>query len=289
VYLASNPNTEAEKSVSETLGIMVEPIKNWYSTLDLYQIKIKNKIVPGSPNANTLTYGLPENQSCFNGTGNTPCGPGQGYNLFTPWFASASYSNIQSSTTSGIELNTSYRFDLGSYGNLQTTFDMTHIMSYVESIDGVDYQLAGSHGPTATNADTAQPKNKIHAAISYVHNDWSVTTSFNWVDGYSLLDPTPQGNSITSCAKAGMYSGWFPNGNIPSNYCQVSSFLDTDVTVLYKASDKLNLHMGITNIFNRQPPVDFASYVGKGLPYNPSLHAAGVMGRFINLGLTYHF
>ena len=92
-----------------------------------------------------------------------------------------------------------------------------------------------------------------------------------------------------TCADGGSYGGWFPNGNIPNNFCKVPSFLDTDLTVYYKFSKQLDVHFSMSNVFNRKPPVDLATYGGMGLPYNPSLHEAGVTGRFLNAGLTYSF
>jgi len=111
----------------------------------------------------------------------------------------------------------------------------------------------------------------------------------NWVGSYDLTDPTPAGNNVDNCVEGGSFGGWFPNNNIPSNYCKVASFLDTDITVYYQVSKKLTLHANVSNVFNRQPPVDLATYGGMGIPFNPSLHEAGVIGRFINAGLDYSF
>lgn len=292
---ASNPALQPEKSKTGTLGVILEPVKGWGTTFDLYKIEINNQIVPGDISA-LPTYGPAQQQICTGptGTGEVPCGPGTGYtglNTGTPGLYNEPYVNANSTQTSGLELSTSYRFKLGDYGNWTPKLDWSHVMSYVQTIDGVEYQLAGTHGPSSVNADSGNPKDRIQASLTFDQGPWTVTTAFNWVGGYGLTDPTPSGYGAATCAEgqAASLFVWFPGGASPSNYCRVGSFLDTDVTTYYKFSKQLNVHLTLTNIFNRQAPVDLATYGGNGLPYSPTLHEAGVMGRFINAGLTYSF
>lgn len=289
-FSGGNPTLSPEKSDSGTLGVILEPIKGWATTIDMYKIKIKNQIVTG-PSSDLPSYGPAENQVCATGVGtNTaPCAPGQFNNTGTPLYYLAPYVNANQTSTSGVELNSSYKFKLGDYGTLRTVLDYTHMFSYLQEVDGVQYQLAGTHGPSAVGGDTGTPKDRIQATFTWDRDAWSVTTAFNYVSGYDLTDPTPAGSNVMTCSDGGSYGGWFPNENIPSNYCRVASFLDTDVTVYYKVSKNLQVHFNITNILNRQPPVDLATYGGMGLPYNPSMHEAGVIGRFVNAGLNYTF
>jgi iron complex outermembrane receptor protein len=44
----------------------------------------------------------------------------------------------------------------------------------------------------------------------------------------------------------------------------------------------------VVNLFDKAPPVDVSTY-GSGRPYNLSLHAAGAIGRFVNIGAVYKF
>jgi iron complex outermembrane receptor protein len=292
-FQTSNAELKPEKSNSGTLGIVLEPIKGWSNTLDLYKIEIKNQIVLGP--ATQGPYTAATAQECYGPTSTAAnpttvaCAADTGLNTGTPGYYTSSYINANETTTSGIELNTGYKFSLGEYGSLKSSLDYSHMMSYIEVISGISYQLAGSHGPSSVGGDTANPKDKIQASFTYDKNALSATLAFNWISGYNLLDPTPTGDSVSTCAEGGEYGGYFPNGNIPKNYCQVASFLETDLTVYYKVSKQLSVHVGATNLFNRQPPVDLATYGGMGLPYNPSLHESGVMGRFLNAGLTYNF
>jgi len=289
-FTAANPALSPEKSVSSTLGVILEPVKGWATTIDVYKIQIKNQIVAGAASA-LPSYGPAVNQVCTanDGVSQIPCAPGQGNNSGVPWFYTQPLVNANETTTSGIELSSSYKFKMGDYGSLKAVLDYTHMMSYIQDVAGVDYQLAGTHGPSAVGGDTGNPKDKVQATLTYSKNDWTVTTALNWVGSYDLTDPTPAGNNVDNCVEGGSFGGWFPNNNIPSNYCKVASFLDTDITVYYQVSKKLTLHANVSNVFNRQPPVDLATYGGMGIPFNPSLHEAGVIGRFINAGLDYSF
>lgn len=292
-FTASNPKLRPEKSVSQTLGFILEPVKRWATTIDFYQIRIRNQIVTGTP-SDLPSYGPAQTQICTSsdGTSTTPCGPGlpyQGSNSGTPLFYTVPFVNANQTTTSGIELNSSYQFELDTYGTLHAEIDYSHMLSYVQEVGGIKYQLAGTHGPSSVAGDSANPKDKVQLTLVYNKNDWTVSTAVNHTGSYNLTDPTPAGNKVTKCSEGGVFGGWFPNGNIPGSYCRVPSFVDTDITVFFRESAHLELHAGITNIFNRRPPTDLATYGGGGLPYNPSLHEAGVIGRFLNAGLTYGF
>ena len=284
---ASN-NLKPEKSKSGTLGVILEPIKGWSTTLDLYEIKIENQIIAGNPSA-PVRVSSPVTQVCADGNGGSyTCGPGVGDNtvgtvLYEPNF----YINANSTKTSGIELNSKYKFKLGEYGSLTANLDWSHTMSYILTTGGEAFQLAGTHGPFVIGGDTGNPKDRINAVFTYEKDAWSVTTGFNWISSFTLTDPSFQ--ATTTCAAGGALDGWFPSGNTPSKYCKVASFLDTDLTLRYKASKNATIHFSITNLFNKQPPVDLNTYGGGALPYNPSMHLAGAIGRFVTAGVNYNF
>ena len=279
---SSASNLQPEKSKSATLGVILEPVKGWSSTIDLYQIEIDNQIVAGTPSS-TPVRGAPISTLCADGNGGsytctTPVGPV----LYYPNF----YINANSTKTSGVELETRYKFKFGEYGNLSTSLNWSHTMSYIMTVGGTPFQLAGTHGPFVVGGDTGNPKDRVQATFTYEKGPYEVTTAFNWIGGYSLTDPS---FGFNTCAQGAAANGWFPGGNVPSQYCQVKSFLDTDVTLRYKYSKQLTLHAAITNLFNAQPPVDFNTYGGGQLPFNPSMHLTGAIGRFINIGANYKF
>jgi iron complex outermembrane receptor protein len=61
--------------------------------------------------------------------------------------------------------------------------------------------------------------------------------------------------------------------------------------VTYKVNSNLSLRASILNLFDRQPPIDVATYGNAGAvtAYNASLHQAGAVGRFFSVGASYSF
>jgi iron complex outermembrane recepter protein len=282
----SNPGLSPEKSNSETLGIILEPVKGWSTTIDFYQIEIKNQIILGPPSA-TPVRGTPIQALCADGNGGTyTCTTSVGPILYYP----DGYINANSTKTNGVEIDTQYRWKLGSWGGLTTKLDWSHTFQYILTEAGVGYELAGTHGPFVIGGDTANPRDRIQASATWDNGPAHVSLIFNWISGYNLLDPSFSALPLTSCAlSAAVGSGLWPTENVPSNFCQVKSFLETDVSGSYNFNKHWEIHGSITNLFNTQPPVDMNTYGGAIFPYNPSMHQAGAVGRLFMLGGKYTF
>jgi iron complex outermembrane receptor protein len=277
----TNPDLKPEKSTSATLGVILEPVRGWSTAVDLYQITVKDQIV-GGPLSGTPVRNAPEPTDCADGNGGSfTCTPSVGRIAYYP----ATPINANSTRTRGMELDTRYRFNLGDYGRLKTEFQYTHAFSYVMTIDGVAYELAGSHGPAGIGADTANPKDRAQLDITWDKGPLEVATTFHWISGYDLTDPT---SGQFTCADGGTMNGVFPSGNTPEQFCRVHSFLETDLAVNYKLDKRWTLRASVANLFNQAPPVDVSTY-GSGRPYNLSLHSAGAVGRFVNVGAVYKF
>jgi len=277
----TNPDLKPEHSVSATLGVILEPVRGWSTTVDLYQIRVSDQIV-GGPLSGTPVRLVPVPGDCADGNGGTvTCTPDVGRIAYYP----ATPINANSTRTRGVEFDTRYRWNLGSYGRLRADFQYAHAFSYTMTIAGQEYELAGGHGPAGIGADTANPKDRAQFELGLERGPWEATTTLHWVKGYDLTDPT-QGQA--TCEEGAAMNGVFPNGNVPQNFCRVGSFMQTDLTVNYKMTGQWTLHASVRNMFNRQPPADVSTY-GSGYPYNLSLHSAGAVGRFVNVGAVYRF
>jgi len=289
----ANPNLKPEKSTSETLGVIVEPIKGWSSTLDLYRVEVKDQIVAGTGDINQAVRGAPISETCAGTGAPVSCTTSVGEIIYIP----VEFVNANKTQVTGLEFDSRKKFKLGEYGSLTADLNWTHMMSYIFTTGGVDYQLAGTHGPAVIGGNTGNPKDRIQATLTYSKSAWEVATTFNWISDFSLTDPSGSnaGTPVLDCTggvqNGGYYAAWFPGSSqTPTNPggCHVASFLDTDVSLTYKF-DHWTLHGAITNIFNKQPPLDLNTYGGGNLPYNPSMHQAGAVGRFINVGAIYKF
>jgi len=293
----TTPSLQPEKSHSGTFGLILEPVKGWSTTVDYYNIVINNQIVTASSLPGyvpSYVRGIPTPTPILQADGSTPSVlPSTGEILY----ATSGYVNAGSTQTTGVELDTTYKFKLGDYGSLKADFQITHLTSYEMTVNGVTYQLAGTHGPTVTSGDTGNPKNRAQFTLGWDRGPLNITSTMNWIDGYSVLDPSTGPGNNDTCENSLQNSNiYFANTNYPTQYCRVHSFFTTDVTVTYKLGKAWTIHGTVLNLFDRAPPVDVQTYGGTTvggnatqIPYNPSLHQAGAVGRFFNVGATYHF
>ena len=284
---------QPEKSKSYTLGLILEPVKGWSSTLDLYQIEIRNQIVTAASLPSytpDFVRGTPLPQIFSDGKGGTyTATPSVGQILY----ATSGYVNAGATKTSGFDLETQYKWRMGDLGTLKTELTWTHLMSYtITDSEGNSYQVAGTHGPTIIGGDTGNPKNRAQLVVSYDKGPFNVATTVNWIGAFSVLDPS---TGLNDCQTALQASNSYFAGDYPEKYCSVHPFTSVDLTATWKLTPALTLHGTVLNLFNRQPPVDAQTYggssiaAGSNVPYNPSMHQTGAVGRFFNVGLSYHF
>lgn len=292
----SNPNLSAEKSKSYTLGLIFEPVRNWSNTADLYKITIDNQIIPASylSNYDPLAHavrGDPQTATFGDGhTGTTPAG--------TIQYVTVPYVNGQTTTTSGMELETRYKFPTVTAGTFTVALGFAHMFNYDLTLNGTTYKLAGTHGPSIIGGDTGNPRNRGQLTLGWDYGPWNITSLTTYIGGYSVTDPSQGWND---CA-AGINNVTVDFAALdapPSQYCKVGSFVTTNVVVQYKWGKSLTLRGTVQNLFDRQPPVDAATYGAtgsnasslgaNGIAYNPSMHQAGAIGRFYSIGVDYQF
>ena len=134
---SSSPDLKAEKSKSATFGMILEPIKGWSTTVDIYQIEISKQIIAGTPSTIPVRAPQPVQSLCADGNGGSyTCTPSVGPVLYYPNF----YINANSTKTSGFEIDTRYKFKMGDVGNLMTQVNWSHTMSYILTTGGVANQ-----------------------------------------------------------------------------------------------------------------------------------------------------
>lgn len=291
----TSKSLEPEKSKSFTFGVILEPITGWATTLDYYKVSIDGQIVsesstPGYDPLQHIVRVAPQNVTFGDGrTGLSPVGPIQ--------YATTGYVNAQSTSTSGIELETKYKFKLANQSSLTLGIQLSRMFDYIQTINGVTYNLAGTHGPTAVGGNTANPQNRAQLTLGYETGPWSLMSTTNYVGSYDLTDPSLHVDDCNTGATA--YNAQFSNGvDVPGKYCTVGAFSTTNLAVKYKYNRSLTIRGAVVNLFDVAPPVDLNTYGGtgangssggSGAPYNPSLHQAGAIGRFVSIGLDYKF
>jgi iron complex outermembrane receptor protein len=291
----TTPNLSPEKSKSYTLGVILEPVKGLNATLDYYRIELNNQIVTAAGNDPNFVPDFvrgpitPVDIATGVGTNTVVGTPAAGPIIY----AKSPYINLGGTKTSGIEADIGYRWRLPSdLGAVRVNLSAAHTFSYLtETAGGVSYQLAGTQGPSSVSGATGSPKDRAQFTLGYSRGPLDMTATMNYTSSFSTIDPSL---GVTTCESTAADVGgrrYFLGLTQPDVYCHVASFTTTNLNVVYKLSQNLSLKGAILNVFDRQPPIDVATYgnAGTQTAYNASLHQAGAVGRFFSLGLNYTF
>jgi len=289
----TNPDLAPEKSKSYTLGLILEPVPRWSTTLDYYKIEVKNQIIPGAALAtfDPLLYvvrGTPQIVTFGDGrTGLSPVGLIQ--------FVNTPYVNGQVTETSGVEFETRYRFNVAD-NKFTVGLQYTHMLNYDQTIDGVKYRLAGTHGPSIIGGDTGNPRDRAQLTLQWERGPFTVAATTNYVGSYDVTDPSSGLNDCVNGIQG--YNSQFVTVDPPDKYCKIKAFYYTNLSVQYRMDRAWTWRLAVQNLFDKEPPADLQTYggtgsnsssAGTGAPYNPSMHQAGAVGRFFSIGATYRF
>jgi iron complex outermembrane receptor protein len=302
----SNPDLQPEKSTNWTAGIILASLDNTSISFDYWDIKVNQDIQSGF---NVLALGggsaalfpivrgpqvtLPFCTSTGNCTTQelTPVG--------TVLYQAFPYENLTQTHVSGLDMDLSSRFDIGSAGRLNASLNYSHTFHYIFGLAGNSVDLAGTHGPQIISGDTGNPKDRAVASLAWDLGPWNVTASVNYVGTYNLTDPTSGFDTCQFAIQNGGVLGpqatrfaSFPAAAAPLlQYCDVKSFTDVDLYARYAVNKNWELHGSILNVFGTPPPVDLQTYGAAfgNPPYSPAMAQAGAVGRFFNVGATYTF
>jgi iron complex outermembrane receptor protein len=203
----------------------------------------------------------------------------------------AGYINAQSTETSGLDLQSQYRLKLGDDSSLTARAEWSHLIDYdLTSPSGVTFQLAGTHGPSGVSGDTGNPRDRLDASLTYENGPLLAALSGYWISSFSVTDPSSGGGSQATCAGAwGAALALAGAAVTPQNmqYCKVADFTSVNLVLSYKITHQVSVTFDMDNIFDAKAPLDPETYGGEFTPYDPSMHEAGVIGRFFRLGVAY--
>ncbi|WP_326523645.1 TonB-dependent receptor plug domain-containing protein [Sphingomonas sp.] len=261
-----NPLLTPEISYTNTAGIVLTPsfLPGLRLSADWYDIRLKGLIVSASAQ---LTI-----DSCFNF--NTGCGVivrgADGRITQTP----ASYINLQSARTSGVDFEAEYRTPRHDWGSLTL-------------------RLMGTYLDTATGQRPADPKpTRYDGLISYTGvtdglsggPKWRVTAGATWDSG-------PASFSVTQrFIGGGRVVGY---DFTPADYdvLTVDGRSYTDLSLQYRIAPgrrkgTATAFVGVQNLFNVDPPITGAGGIGQ-VPTDASVY--DVIGRQFVAGLRFSY
>ena len=273
---SANKDIKAEKSESGTFGVVFEPAKWVNLSADYYVIKKTNVIVPPNASAGLVAYfsGMPTT-----GYGITLDNPDPLHPLASPrvTVVSGPYTNANSLTTDGVDVDARFRFNLPAEIGLTTNLSITEIFSWKQVFPGtppVEQQYVGTEAPYILSSGAGTPRYRGSFDNTLTRGPATATATLRYVSGFAQTGIDATG-SATACLSA------------PINNCHVASFTTLDMTGGYRFTDHLTGSLALLNVTNRLPPLNPANYAGDN--YNPTYHYAGILGRFWRLGMNAKF
>jgi len=267
-----NKAIKPENATNYTIGLVLQPIDWLSASIDYYNIRVTNLIVPGTTSLALTNYfaGLPQPQ---------------GYvvkpDIADPAFPNAQprpievdtpFVNANSLRTTGMDLDIRARYDFNDHVHFISDLAGTQIFNWALSLpDGTRQQFVGTHGPYNLSSGAGTPRTRGSWANTIIWGPVTVTGTVYYTSGYRniALDALADGSCISV---------------LPLN-CKVGSFTDFDLTGSYEINSHFTIYGSIMNVFDKKPPLDQADYAGAGANYNPTWAQNGLVGRFFNLGV----
>lgn len=275
--VGGNPNLEPEESDTYSFGLVLTPqfMPGFTLTLDYFDIRIEKLI--GSLGGDFIV-----NSCVFSGTF---CNQVQRDPNGSLWLGDSGYVedgiiNMGSEETKGVDVEASYRFELGRVGSLGLTLVGTHLDAFtLEPLPGEPtFDCVGLYG---TVCGTPIPKWR-HKLRAHWETPTGVDVALTWRFLNSVdLDATSSDPSLAN--------------EVPETDRRIGTRSYIDLTASYSVSDvamfsNVTGRLGVNNLFDKDPPM-----IGQGSC--PAVFCNGntfpqvydALGRYIFVGLTAEF
>jgi len=268
-FLGGNLQLKPEKASTWTFGAVVQPrfIPGLALTADYFNIKVKGLI-------GTLGFSTVMNQCLQN---NLFCNLIHRDQFGTLWltpngFITLTNVNVGGLQTKGMDFQGSYNRRLGGLGTLNLSFVGTYLKNLITNPFGdIEQDCAGYYGPTC---GTPNPKWRHKARVALtMPNGIGVSVQWRHFAGakYDHLSPNPDVSGADPIIEPG------------NTHMNRRDYFDLALTA--RMAQKLNLRLGVNNIFDKDPPVQGLSE-GNGNTF-PQVYDA--LGRYIFAGFTVDF
>jgi iron complex outermembrane receptor protein len=288
-----NPNVKPETSRSFTGGIVFQP-QSWLSlTVDYYNIRKKNLIIPGSGGANAiadaylLTGAIPAGVTI---TPN-PIDPEHPNLRPTPLSVNFLYSNGNVLQTSGIDAQIQATFKFGGDIKFTTALEGTEILDYTvdDGSGNGPQQYVGTLASYATTSASGTPRWRANWQNTLETGPFSLTGTVYYVSGYKGYAADASGLGCNHAIEtAAQYSAdAFSTVAGGALQCTVRHWVDADLVATFKVQDNFTFYVNVVNLLDAKAPFDPNTYGGNN--YNPAWTSAGVIGRLFRAGATFKF
>jgi outer membrane receptor protein involved in Fe transport len=271
-----NPALKPEKADTFTVGTVLTPrfLPHFALSVDYWNIKVKGFIAGIDPQ---LIIG-----QCISTGDPFFCGlfhrdPRTGVLFGTDGYVVSTLINTGFLHTSGIDLSASDSFGLGRYGKLDASLIGTWLQRQVTNpLPGFGtYDCKGLFGPVCGQPAPAW-KHQVRLTWSPLSHFVDVSLNWRYIGGTKLSTNTT--------------NEFFTSANTPSNISgHIKAYNYFDLAATARPMRKLELRVGINNLFDKDPPAIAAgllSSFGNGNTY-PGMY--DVAGRYVFAGASFEF
>jgi len=271
-----NPDLTPEKADTYTLGLVMNPTRNFTASIDWYDIKIEDAIAasPAFVLVSCLNSGTNCNLVHRDGAGTLWQDPLTG-------FVTALNTNFGSYHTSGIDFGANYTLGLGSMGRFGINGLVTWLQKYEqEPIKGAGkFDCKGLYGPICSNTGGPNPawKSKVRGTWA---TPWNMDLALTWRHISEVKFEATSSDPLLSVV-----------GTTFNTNEKLAARDYFDIAVQWNIDKTFSLRGGINNLFDKDPPI-----VGSGTS-DPSIFGNGntfpgtydALGRLIFMNLTMKF
>ena len=285
---AGNASLSPEKAESFTLGAVFEPKHHIIFTVDYWQTKISNVIVPTQVTSDIINQYY-TNNGVVNVPGITvvPGTPDANNLNALPLlgFVVGTYNNADSYLARGIDFQASSKVRVTNSINWNSTLHASLLLKLSQTLkDGTYQRYDGSLGACNITACSGAPHWRLVWGNTFDFNDKvKLTLTGYFTEGYGEY-ATDSGGVYGDCqasADSGSILAW-DNGD--PVLCRAKSSFDLDGHVEYKIDSRFTIYGDVLNILNTGP--HFEPNAAYGLyGFNPSWENKQFIGRWFRIGV----
>ena len=224
--LGGNTALKPEESKSHNIGVVWDAFKSFSIGLDFYRIEQKNKIAANSQFVVDNEANPPPGASVIRAPSPGGGVPGRITTIISP------YINVSSQEVQGLDLDLTYRINLGDKGKLTLASNTAYI----------DYlKIAGSSAVPAVNVigtggqGTSYPRTRNRNSGEWVFGNWAGFLAMNFDSAYIETD----------VARASVN---------PNAVRSVEAFTTFDLQFTYNGFKNTKLILGSKNLTDKDPP-----------------------------------
>jgi iron complex outermembrane receptor protein len=285
--LGGNPNLAAEKADTYTAGLVLRPhfIPGFDFTVDYFNIKVAN-LVSALPALTVI--------DCLRNGNATACAlfhrdPTTGAIFGNQGFINAANINTGYLKTTGVDVAANYHANLadwgmGDRGGLSFSLNGTWTQHYITqpATGGGTFDCAGLYGVVcSSNANLGPiPKWRHKLRVTWT-TPWPLSLSVGWRYVGSVKFDVNESNVFLKGAVR----------DVPD--AKIAAFNYMDLSGTWKVKDTVTLRAGVTNVFDKDPPVlDSNAFPASVLPAGNGNTYPGTydsLGRMVFLGITADF